>query len=286
MEQRSGLESVRDSLREGYSGRLLESKGAAKECTGRSGCVRGDQQPRTCRRTRPDPRRTGAAPGPRAHVGGLRGGFEAPAEPLPQPAEDDAEIERTIEMLRERLRRVGEVNMAAFEDFETESARLKELTAQRDDLQKRRLTTSSRRYGSSTRRRGRSSSPPSNRCRSTLPTCSPRSSRAARPRSRSRRTPTRSRPRSTSTSDQEGRRCAGSRCSRRASGRSRPFRAVRAHLVKPSAYCILDELDAPLDEANTVRFLNVVRKFSADTQFIVITHNKRRSWRRPTCSTA
>jgi chromosome segregation protein len=45
--------------------------------------------------------------------------------------------------------------------------------------------------------------------------------------------------------------------------------------VKPSAYCILDELDAPLDEANTVRFLRVLRKFSGNTQFIVITHNKR-----------
>jgi len=47
------------------------------------------------------------------------------------------------------------------------------------------------------------------------------------------------------------------------------------YLVKPSAYCILDELDAPLDEANTMRFLKVVRKFSDNTQFIVITHNKR-----------
>jgi chromosome segregation protein len=47
------------------------------------------------------------------------------------------------------------------------------------------------------------------------------------------------------------------------------------YLVKPSAYCILDELDAPLDEANTIRFLGVLRKFADETQFIVITHNKR-----------
>jgi len=47
------------------------------------------------------------------------------------------------------------------------------------------------------------------------------------------------------------------------------------YLVKPSAYCILDELDAPLDDANIGRFVNLLGKFAAQTQFIVITHNKR-----------
>jgi chromosome segregation protein len=46
------------------------------------------------------------------------------------------------------------------------------------------------------------------------------------------------------------------------------------YMVKPSAYCILDELDAPLDDANVERFLNALRQFSKQTQFIVITHNK------------
>jgi chromosome segregation protein len=46
-------------------------------------------------------------------------------------------------------------------------------------------------------------------------------------------------------------------------------------MVKPSPFCLLDEVDAPLDEANVGRFLNMVRKFSEKTQFIVITHNKR-----------
>jgi chromosome segregation protein len=45
--------------------------------------------------------------------------------------------------------------------------------------------------------------------------------------------------------------------------------------VKPSAYCILDELDAPLDEANIGRFVRIVKDFSQSTQFIIITHNKR-----------
>ena len=45
--------------------------------------------------------------------------------------------------------------------------------------------------------------------------------------------------------------------------------------VKPSPFCILDEVDAPLDDANVGRFLAMIRHFSDDTQFIVITHNKR-----------
>lgn len=46
------------------------------------------------------------------------------------------------------------------------------------------------------------------------------------------------------------------------------------YLVKPSPFCILDEIDAPLDDANCHRFLRIIRKFSNQTQFITITHNK------------
>jgi chromosome segregation protein len=45
--------------------------------------------------------------------------------------------------------------------------------------------------------------------------------------------------------------------------------------VKPSPFCILDEVDAPLDDANVDRFVRVVKKFSSQSQFIVVTHNKR-----------
>ena len=44
---------------------------------------------------------------------------------------------------------------------------------------------------------------------------------------------------------------------------------------KPSPFCILDEVDAPLDEINTERFVRLVRDMSRDTQFIVITHSRR-----------
>ena len=45
--------------------------------------------------------------------------------------------------------------------------------------------------------------------------------------------------------------------------------------TKPSPFCILDEVDAPLDEVNTERFVRLVRDMSRDTQFIVITHSRR-----------
>ncbi|HTM56878.1 MAG TPA: chromosome segregation protein SMC [Candidatus Udaeobacter sp.] len=47
------------------------------------------------------------------------------------------------------------------------------------------------------------------------------------------------------------------------------------YLVKPSPFCLLDEVDAPLDDANVERFLNMLRRFSGRTQFVVITHNKK-----------
>lgn len=47
------------------------------------------------------------------------------------------------------------------------------------------------------------------------------------------------------------------------------------YLVKPSPFCVLDEVDAPLDVANLGRFNKMIRKFSDNTQFILITHNER-----------
>ncbi|MEW5702481.1 MAG: chromosome segregation protein SMC [Candidatus Zixiibacteriota bacterium] len=46
------------------------------------------------------------------------------------------------------------------------------------------------------------------------------------------------------------------------------------YLVKPSPFCILDEVDAPLDDANCGRFLRLVDRFKVRTQFIIVTHNK------------
>ena len=47
------------------------------------------------------------------------------------------------------------------------------------------------------------------------------------------------------------------------------------YMVKPSPFCLLDELDAPLDESNIGRFTDLLKKFVGASQFIIITHNKR-----------
>jgi chromosome segregation protein len=47
------------------------------------------------------------------------------------------------------------------------------------------------------------------------------------------------------------------------------------YLIKPAPFCIFDEVDAPLDDANIDKFNNIIRTFSKNSQFIVVTHNKR-----------
>ena len=47
------------------------------------------------------------------------------------------------------------------------------------------------------------------------------------------------------------------------------------YMVKPSPFCMLDELDAPLDDANIGRFVAMLQNFTKYSQFIIITHNKR-----------
>jgi chromosome segregation protein len=47
------------------------------------------------------------------------------------------------------------------------------------------------------------------------------------------------------------------------------------YMVRPSPFCILDEMDAPLDESNINRFIKVLDRFVTQSQFIIITHNKR-----------
>lgn len=47
------------------------------------------------------------------------------------------------------------------------------------------------------------------------------------------------------------------------------------YMVRPSPFCVLDELDAPLDESNINRFVRILQRFLANSQFVIITHNKR-----------
>jgi chromosome segregation protein len=46
------------------------------------------------------------------------------------------------------------------------------------------------------------------------------------------------------------------------------------YLIKPAPFCILDEVDAPLDDANVGKFTKMIREFSENSQFIIVTHNK------------
>ncbi|VAW27396.1 Chromosome partition protein smc, partial [hydrothermal vent metagenome] len=47
------------------------------------------------------------------------------------------------------------------------------------------------------------------------------------------------------------------------------------YLLKPAPFCIFDEVDAPLDDANIDKFNKIIRDFSGESQFIIVTHNKR-----------
>ena len=44
--------------------------------------------------------------------------------------------------------------------------------------------------------------------------------------------------------------------------------------LNPAPFCLLDEVDAPLDDSNVIRFCEIVREMSANVQFLFVTHNK------------
>jgi len=46
------------------------------------------------------------------------------------------------------------------------------------------------------------------------------------------------------------------------------------YLLKPAPFCIFDEVDAPLDDNNVQKFGNIIRAFSKESQFLIVTHNK------------
>jgi chromosome segregation protein len=275
IEQRTALEKVHDGVREEYNGRLMEVEELRKkvktdqtqfeEISNQVHTVELDQT-----RDEQEQRRIRERMWESYEVD-----LTAPAAPIREVTDGDDAVQQNIEMLRERIRRVGEVNMAAFEDYETESKRLKELTTQRDDLQEAvdDLGQAIKKLDKEARVQFIATFEQVQKHFSDMFTTLFEGGEA-----------------SLQLEENADPLEAAIHINVRPAGKkmrgvqmlSAGERALTAisllfalYLVKPSAYCILDELDAPLDEANTIRFLGVLRKFADETQFIVITHNKR-----------
>jgi len=196
----------------------------------------------------------------------------------PPPAPEDFEFEtapKLIEELRGKLRNLGPVNLQALDEYEQEKARLDEVQKQCDDLEK---------------------------AKASLERAIKRLDRMARDRF----TATFEQVRvnfqnvfSTLFGGGEGKleleqgvdplearidihaRPTGKKMQAISllSGGERALTATALlfalYLIRPSPYCIMDEVDAPLDDANIGRFVDLLRKFAHQTQFIVVTHNKR-----------
>ena len=205
--------------------------------------------------------------------------FFIPPEDIPGPPEDpdyDPEQERLLlEDLRRKIQALGDVNMAAEDDYREEKERLDFLARERDDLVE---------------------------ARRALEDTIQKINHIARERFKETFERIRGNFAKTFADFFEGGYCdltleegedpleAGILITARPPGKnvrsinllSSGERALTAisllfaiYLVKPSPFCILDEVDAPLDDANLDRYLRVIREFSRNTQFIMVTHNKK-----------
>ncbi len=201
--------------------------------------------------------------------------LQSPEEELPILDSEDADVVENINVLKERLRRVGEVNMGAINEYEKENGEYNEMISQRDDLQTavddleraiKKLNREARVKFSETFKEvqvnfremfttlfeGGEAMLELEEGVDPLDAAIKINVRPA------------------------GKKMRGVTL---LSGGERALTAISLlfalYLVKPSAYCILDELDAPLDDANVDRFVRVLHKFAEKTQFIIITHNKK-----------
>jgi chromosome segregation protein len=205
--------------------------------------------------------------------------FDLEKEPAEQnftPVSVD-EREANVEMhdLREKIKAIGPINATAAEDFETERERMLSIEAQYNDLSKAKdsLSTAIERLDQVARDRFLDTFRKIQRnyqdvfaslmpggeallaMQSDLDPLEAEIEINARP---------------------TGKKMRGVRA---LSGGERALTATALlfalYMVKPSPYCILDEIDGPLDDANIGRFMGLLRRFSHQTQFVVITHNKR-----------
>ena len=205
--------------------------------------------------------------------------FELTLEVKEFPADDGFDIEAVreeVRQMKDKIRSLGAVNFAAFDEYKTEKERLEFITTQREDLieaEKTLLQTieeinnTAQKEFSSTFEKIRENFiatfkglfDEGDECDLKLEDgVDPLEARieiTAKPRGK--------RPTSIDL----------------LSGGEKTLTAIALlfaiYLVKPSPFCILDEVDAPLDDSNIDRFARIIRKFSDNTQFIIVTHNKR-----------
>jgi chromosome segregation protein len=188
---------------------------------------------------------------------------------------DDEERDRRAETIRERLQRLGEVNPAALTDLEELRTRRDFLVSQRDDLE-RSLEDLKRTIGKLTRTSRERFDATFNAANEKLTEVFPKLFPGGKARLEL-------------TAPEEGGE-AGVEIVVQPSGKklqslsllSGGEKALTAaalilslFLIRPTPFCLLDEVDAPLDEANIGRFNQLVRDMAAASQFVLITHNRR-----------
>jgi chromosome segregation protein len=189
---------------------------------------------------------------------------------------DFAQLREEVKNLKERIRILGAINFAAFDEFTTESERLTFLTQQRDDLieAERTLLATIDEINATAQRMF---SETFERIRTNFITifkelfhegdeCDLRIEEGVDPLEANIEIIAKPRGKRPTSIDL-------------LSGGEKTLTAIALlfaiYLVKPSPFCILDEVDAPLDDSNIDRYTRILQKFSDNTQFIVVTHNKR-----------
>lgn len=189
---------------------------------------------------------------------------------------DFAELREQVRMLKERIRILGAINFAAFDEFTTESNRLSFLSQQRDDLieaEKTLLNTIEEINATAQRKFLETFQKIRENFIATFKElflegdeCDLRLEENVDPLEAGIEIIAKPRGKRPTSIDL-------------LSGGEKTLTAIALlfaiYLVKPSPFCILDEVDAPLDDSNIDRYTRILRKFSNNTQFIVVTHNKR-----------
>jgi len=189
---------------------------------------------------------------------------------------DFAQLRDEVKGLKERIRVLGAINFAAFEEFTGESERYSFLTGQRDDLieAERTLLSTIEEINNTAQRKF---SDTFGKIRENFITtfkelfeegdeCDLRIEEGVDPLEANIEIIAKPRGKRPTSIDL-------------LSGGEKTLTAIALlfaiYLVKPSPFCILDEVDAPLDDSNIDRYTRILKKFSGNTQFIVVTHNKR-----------